>query len=64
MPLTIGEKIFISAFRKLNIFKSKTKQIYEKELKRVLPNIQIGKIKNYTEDKRFKDLEKLFNKEK
>ena len=62
MPITLGDKILISIFRKLKICKQKVKKIYKRELDRILPNINIANIKNYTNDKRFKDIESLFNK--
>lgn len=60
MSLTLSDKFFISIYRKLKIFKNKARKIYKKELDRVFPNISIIGFKNYTMDKRLKDLEKLF----
>jgi alpha-amylase/alpha-mannosidase (GH57 family) len=59
MPATIGEKIILRLYRKLKIFKKKTTKIYERELIRITPNIEIMTVKNYSLKRIFKDIEEL-----
>ncbi|MEC0106175.1 CDP-glycerol glycerophosphotransferase family protein [Paenibacillus taichungensis] len=63
MPFTIGEFLVIFCFRKFRIFRSIAKKIYKVELQRLFPNMDIKKIKNYSENNKYKDLVALFNEE-
>ncbi len=59
MPFTYWEGVILVLYRKLKIFKRKAKKIYSKELKRILPGIQINSIKNYSDDRKFIDISEL-----
>ncbi len=59
---TIFDRIIIKVYRKTMLFKFIARKIYRKELDRILPNIKIEKIENYTTNKKFIDMAKIFNK--
>lgn len=60
-PFTISDKVLITLYRKTSLFKKFVRKIYLKELSRILPGIHISSIENYTGDKRFQDIKKLFD---
>ena len=59
---TVLDRVIIKIYRKTTLLKFIVKKIYRKELDRILPNIKIGKIENYTTNKRFVDITKIFNR--
>lgn len=59
-PLTISDKIKISIYRKTGLLARQARHIYRLELQRILPGIAISTIENYTNDKRLRDMAKLF----
>lgn len=59
-PITVGEHIIRSIYRKTGLLKSLTRRYYRKELDRILPNISVSSFTNYSHVKRFADIAKLF----
>lgn len=60
-PLTVADKIRTVIFRKTGLLRHSVHALYQRELDRILPGINISKITNYTHDKRFQDMVKLFS---
>ncbi len=59
-PITVGEHLIRSVYRKTGLLKSLTRRYYRKELDRILPNISVSSFTNYSHIKRFADITKLF----
>ena len=59
-PITVGEHLIRSVYRKTGLLKSPTRRYYRKELDRILPNIAVSSFTNYSHIKRFADITKLF----
>ena len=60
-PLTVADKIRTIIFRKTGLLRHSVRTLYQRELDRILPGINISKMTNYTHDKRFQDMVKLFS---
>ena len=59
-PITVGEHVIRSIYRKTGLLKSLVRRYYRKELDRILPNISVSSFANYSHIKRFADITKLF----
>lgn len=56
MPATMSEILCLFLYRKFRLFKKAARKLYSKELKRILPGINILKISNHSNDLKFKDI--------
>lgn len=59
-PITIGEHIIRSIYRKTGLLESLVKHHYRKEISRILPHISVKSFTNYSHIKRFADIARLF----
>lgn len=63
MPVTIYELICLKLYRKVRLCKKTAQRIYLEELKRILPNIKIRSIKNYSNDPKYTDMCNALNQQ-
>ena len=59
-PITIGEHILRSIYRKTGLLESLVKNHYRKEISRILPHISVKSFTNHSHIKRFADIARLF----
>lgn len=56
MPATKWEYVKLLLFRKFSWFHQSACQLYLREIQRILPNIKIASINNFSDDPKFKDI--------
>ncbi len=60
MAVSLFGKIAVFLYRRTGLFKHSVKSIYRQELDRILPQINISRLINYTRDRKYMDIESLF----